>query len=168
MSYVHGVDLATVLRRAGTLPVARVLRIARSVASGLLAAHTAGVVHRDLKPANIMVDDDDEALIMDFGIARSSGGSIAGLRTGSGALPENLRRAAVGVTAGEGVVGTVQYMAPEQAQGQAVDQRADIYAFGLILYDLLVGGHRVSEQYAVFDRDGGAAVRVRVKKARCH
>jgi len=142
MSYVNGVDLATVLRRAGTLPVARVLRIARSVASGLLAAHTAGVVHRDLKPANIMVDDDDEALIMDFGIARSSGGSIAGLRAGRGGFPENLRRAAVGVTAGEGVVGTVEYMAPEQAQGQAVDQRADIYAFGLILYDLLVGGHR--------------------------
>jgi tetratricopeptide (TPR) repeat protein len=118
MTYVKGHDLATVLRREGRLPVARVLKIARQVAAGLAAAHEQGVVHRDLKPANIMVDEDEHALIMDFGIARSVVG---------------------GGTASGGVVGTLFYMAPEQARGEPVDQRADIYAFGLILYDLLLG-----------------------------
>jgi tetratricopeptide (TPR) repeat protein/tRNA A-37 threonylcarbamoyl transferase component Bud32 len=119
MPFIPGEDLSATLRREGRLPVARVLRIARQVASGLAAAHEAGVVHRDLKPPNIMVDPDGNAVIMDFGIARSAsmgGSTVAGT-----------------------VIGTLAYMAPEQARGEAVDQRADIYAFGLILYDMLVG-----------------------------
>ncbi len=72
MPYIDGADLATVLKKTGKLPVPTALRIARDIASGLVAAHDAGVVHRDLKPANIMVDAEDEAIIMDFGIARSS------------------------------------------------------------------------------------------------
>ena len=144
MSYVDGTDLATLLKREGRLPVGRVLHIARPIVSGLIAAHAAQVVHRDLKPANIMIDSDDEALIMDFGIARSTGGAgakpVADL-----ALPANLRRSAtqhMDPTLSGAIVGTVAYMAPEQAKGQAVDERADIYAFGLILYDLLVGQRR--------------------------
>src|SRR5262249_16862523 len=83
MSYVEGADPATIVRRDGRLPVPRVLRIARSVAEGLVEAHKQGVVHRDLKPANIMINaEDDEAMIMDFGIARSTGGSNAARRTG--------------------------------------------------------------------------------------
>jgi tetratricopeptide (TPR) repeat protein len=121
MSYVEGADLATILRRYGKLPVPRVLHLARQIAAGLQAAHEVGVVHRDLKPANIMVDASDHAQIMDFGIARSTGGD-------SGA----------GTVAGT-VVGTIEYMAPEQAQATSADQRADIYSFGLILYDLLLG-----------------------------
>ncbi len=74
MSYVDGADLATRLARDGALPVTEVMRIARQVVAGLVEAHKAGVVHRDLKPANIMIDRAGEALIMDFGIARSSGG----------------------------------------------------------------------------------------------
>src|SRR5207247_854595 len=111
MTYVEGEDLATKLKREGRLQVPRALKVARQVAAGLAAAHEVGVVHRDLKPANIMIDG-DHALIMDFGIARS---------TSSG-----------GETTTHGVLGTLEYMAPEQGRGETADQRVDIYAFGLI------------------------------------
>ena len=118
MPFIQGSDLATILKNRGKLPVSEVLPLARQIVAGLQAAHDAGVVHRDLKPANIMVED-GRALIMDFGIARSTsegGGTVAGA-----------------------VVGTLQCMAPEQAMARPVDHRADIYAFGLILHDTLVG-----------------------------
>ena len=120
------------------------LRIARSVVAGLIEAHKTGVVHRDLKPANIMIDAEDEALIMDFGIARSTGQPVAGPMPGNTTIVGDLRRAAStpDATMLGAVIGTVEYMAPEQAKGQPVDQRADIYAFGLILYDMLVGRPR--------------------------
>jgi tetratricopeptide (TPR) repeat protein len=120
MPYVQGSDLWSILKRDGRLPVGRTLAIMKQVGAGLAAAHKAGVVHRDLKPANIMVGSDDEALIMDFGIARS---------TEAGAT----------MTVGGAVIGTIEYMAPEQAKGESVDARADIYAFGLMLNDLLLG-----------------------------
>jgi serine/threonine protein kinase/Tfp pilus assembly protein PilF len=131
MPYVQGADLLSILKRQGRLPVDRALGIARQVASGLGAAHGAGVVHRDLKPANIMVDAEDGALIMDFGIARST--SSTGFE----------------MTAAGAVVGTLEYMAPEQARGGAVDQRADVYSFGLILYDMLLGRRHASGSSAV-------------------
>src|SRR5438034_7279375 len=144
MAYVNGADLATLIRKHGGQTAAKTLRIARSVVSGLVAAHTAGVVHRDLKPANIMVDATDEALIMDFGIARSTAEPVA--RTGpvNPGRPGARRSLAkyTDATAVGAIVGTVEYMAPEQARGQEVDQRADVYAFGLILYDLLAGQRR--------------------------
>ncbi len=123
MPYVEGDDLDTILAREGRLPVARVLGYARQIAAGLVAAHAAGVVHRDLKPANAIVDRNDHLYLLDFGIARSLTGPRA--------------------TMVAGAIGTIDYMAPEQAQGQAADQRADIYAFGLIVYDLLVGRRRL-------------------------
>src|SRR6266851_9610209 len=128
MPYVQGDDLATILRRDGKLPLARALRFARQLASGLQAAHEAGVVHRDLKPANILVGGDDQALITDFGISTSAGGTATG-----------------------GLVGTLEYMAPEQAKGEAIDARADIYAFGLIVYEMLTGP-RIVPSGAVQDR----------------
>src|SRR5262245_27492148 len=143
MPYVDGVDLATLLKKETKVTVPRALHIARGVVSGLVSAHHAGVVHRDLKPANIMVGDDDEPTIMDFGIARSSGGPGQAPESkgpiGAGQL---LSAAASGATMAGAVIGTVEYMAPEQAKGLPVDQRADIYAFGLILYDMLIGGRR--------------------------
>src|SRR6266540_6769368 len=136
MPYVEGADLASVVKKTGRLPTPKVLRIARAVASGLVAAHAAGVVHRDLKPANIMIDADDEAMIMDFGIARSTGAPVAGHLPGANTIVRNLSRAAANpqATLLGSVVGTLEYMAPEQAKGVHVDQRADVYAFGLILY----------------------------------
>jgi len=119
MPYINGADLATVLKREGRLPVRRALALARQIVAGLRAAHEAGVVHRDLKPANVMIDPDENAVIMDFGIARSVAGA--------------------GATVAGAVVGTLEYMAPEQAMAQPVDHRADIYSFGLILYDMLTG-----------------------------
>lgn len=125
MPFVEGEDLATLLRREGRLPVPRAIAIARQVASGLAAAHEVGVVHRDLKPENIMIAADGGALIMDFGISRSMSGT--GTATALGA-----------------VIGTLEYMAPEQAQGQTVDHRGDIYSFGLVIYDMLVGRQRIA------------------------
>src|SRR5438552_5335294 len=119
MPFVQGDDLKTVLRRDGKLPIARALRLARQIAAGLDAAHEAGVVHRDLKPPNIMIGatgDEEQALIMDFGISASTEEAASGE-----------------------IVGTLEYMAPEQGTGAVVDARADIYAFGLILYEMLVG-----------------------------
>jgi eukaryotic-like serine/threonine-protein kinase len=146
MPYVDGADLATVLKRDGQLPVARVLRIGRAVVSGLVEAHKAGVVHRDLKPANIMINADDEAMIMDFGIARSTGTPSAQAVPGENTIVRGLKVAAANIdaTVFGAVVGTVDYMAPEQAKGLHVDQRADVYAFGLILYDMLVGTPRAA------------------------
>ena len=143
MSYVDGADIATRIQRDGPMPVPAVMQIARQVIAGLVEAHKAGVVHRDLKPANIMIDRDNHALIMDFGIARPSGApkyqsDVANhLPTGVHAKSTLFE-----ATLSGSVVGTMAYMAPEQAAGLDVDQRADIYAFGLILYDMLVGRRR--------------------------
>ena len=127
MPFVEGENLADVLKHQGKVPVPQAIAIAKQVASGLAAAHEVGVVHRDLKPENIMIAADGGALIMDFGISRSVGGT--GTATALGA-----------------VMGTLEYMAPEQAQGQAVDHRADIYSFGLVLYDMLTGRQRIARR----------------------
>jgi serine/threonine protein kinase/Flp pilus assembly protein TadD len=149
MSFVEGEDLATILKREGKLPVQRVLKMARSVVGGLQAAHAVGVIHRDLKPANIMIDADGEGLIMDFGVARSTT-EIA--RTSSKVrLPAGAVSATSAQTMAGSIVGTIEYMAPEQARAEPVDHRADIYAFGLILYDLLLGkirAHRTNSAFA--------------------
>jgi serine/threonine protein kinase len=161
MPFIEGDDLATVLRKSGRLEMASLMAIARQVASGLKAAHDAGVVHRDLKPANIMLGSDSEAVIMDFGIAHTASdqkaAAIASVRktgTLSKSLESELTRVAATMQAGTvagAIVGTVAYMAPEQARGEEVDQRTDIYAFGLILYDLLLGRRRVEDGGAVAD-----------------
>jgi Tfp pilus assembly protein PilF len=128
MPYVQGADLAGILQQSGTLPVPRALAYVKQIVDGLVAAHEAGVIHRDLKPANIMIDADDQALIMDFGIARSPSTSGSGMSK---------------------VVGTLAYMAPEQAQAKPTDQRADVYALGMMFREMLVGRTRGDEQQTV-------------------
>ena len=121
MEFVQGADLGLVLKRQGKMAVGRALAIAHQIAEGLGAVHKAGIVHRDLKPANVILDAEDHARLTDFGIARAVDAKTLYTMPGS-------------------VVGTLDYMAPEQARGDAADQRSDIYALGLILYDLLAGG----------------------------
>ena len=144
MPYLEGSDLASVLKREGKLSVAAALPIVRDVAAGLVAAHEAGIVHRDLKPANIMILS-DHAVIMDFGIARSSTGFTPSSRPDGGVPARelaSLRSVKAGLhsaTVAGTVLGTVEYMAPEQAKGQPLDQRADLYALGLMFADMLLG-----------------------------
>lgn len=119
MEYVPGEDLKGMIRMMGQLGTGKALSIAKQVCEGLSEAHRLGVVHRDLKPSNIMIDKEGNARIMDFGIARSlSEKSITG----------------VGM-----MIGTPEYMSPEQVEGKEVDQRSDIYSLGVILYELVTG-----------------------------
>ncbi len=119
MEYVSGEDLKSTLRRVGPLSTGKVVYIAKQVCEGLLEAHKLGVVHRDLKPQNIMIDKKGHAHIMDFGIARSMKSK--------------------GVTTSGMMIGTPEYMSPEQVEGKPVDVRADIYAMGVILYEMTTG-----------------------------
>src|SRR5215207_5408862 len=122
MPYVEGESLRDRLRREGQLAVDDALRITREVANGLDFAHRHGVVHRDVKPENILVSD-GHALVADFGISRALAAN-----EGDEALTET------GVS-----VGTPAYMSPEQATGQQVDARTDVYALGAVLYEMLAG-----------------------------
>ncbi len=119
MEYVPGEDLRNSIRRFGQLPIGKSISIANQICEGLAEAHRLGVVHRDLKSNNIMIDKEGNARIMDFGIARSV--KTEGL-TDSGVM-----------------IGTPEYMSPEQVEGKEVDQRSDIYALGVILYEMLTG-----------------------------
>jgi eukaryotic-like serine/threonine-protein kinase len=119
MEFVPGEDLKKFIRKSGQLGAGRAVSIARQVCDGLTEAHHLGVVHRDLKPQNIMLDEDGNARIMDFGIARSLSGK--------------------GITGAGVMIGTPEYMSPEQVEGKDVDQRSDIYSLGTILYEMLTG-----------------------------
>ncbi len=119
MEYVQGEDLRSVLRRQGKLAPAEAVEIMEQVASGLAAAHREGIIHRDLKPGNIMRASDGRVLVMDFGLARSL-------------TSDGLTRTGM-------MLGTMEYMSPEQAQGKELDARSDIFTVGLILYELLTG-----------------------------
>ncbi len=119
MEYVRGEDLKSLIHRTKTLSVGTAVSIARQVADGLSEAHKLGIVHRDLKPGNVMIDKEGQAKIMDFGIAR--------------AMREK------GITGEGAIIGTPEYMSPEQVDGKEADQRADLYALGVILFEMVTG-----------------------------
>lgn len=119
MEYVSGEDLKSFIRRSKQLAIGTAISIAKQVCDGLAEAHRLGVVHRDLKPSNIMIDRDGNARIMDFGIARSL--------------------KAKGITGAGVMIGTPEYMSPEQVEGKEVDQRSDIYSLGAIFYEMVTG-----------------------------
>jgi serine/threonine protein kinase/tetratricopeptide (TPR) repeat protein len=161
MTFIEGEDLLHILKREGTVSVPEALRMLRPVVEGLIAAHDADVVHRDLKPANIMVEPaTGESYIMDFGIARSATTGDSTLEKElAGTKPRHHSRTGDETEVGA-VVGTLQYMAPEQFAGKSIDQRADLYSFGLIFYDILVGRQRSKGAESAF-----AEFRGRVEKA---
>jgi TolB-like protein/Tfp pilus assembly protein PilF/tRNA A-37 threonylcarbamoyl transferase component Bud32 len=119
MEYVHGENLKSMIQMMGGLTVGAVLSIGKQVCDGLAEAHSLGVVHRDLKPQNIMIDLGGNAKIMDFGIARSTREK--------------------GITDASVLIGTPEYMSPEQAEAKEVDSRSDIYSLGVILYEMATG-----------------------------
>lgn len=119
MEYVPGEDLKSMLRMTKQLSVGTAIRVAKQVCEGLVEAHKLGVVHRDLKPSNIMIDREGKVRIMDFGIARSAESK--------------------GITREGRMVGTPEYMSPEQVDGYKADQRSDIYSLGAILFEMLTG-----------------------------
>jgi tetratricopeptide (TPR) repeat protein len=131
MACVEGSDLKSVLEAEGRLPLRRALRIVSQIGSALDAAHARGLVHRDVKPANILVGEGDRAYLSDFGVVKELTGNGT-TRTGT-------------------FVGTIEYCAPEQIEGRAVDARTDVYALACVLYECLVGE-------APFHRDSDVAV----------
>jgi serine/threonine protein kinase/tetratricopeptide (TPR) repeat protein len=119
MEYVPGEDLKSMIRMSGQLSTGMTIKVAKQVCDGLTEAHRLGVIHRDLKPNNIMIDKQGDARIMDFGIARLL--------------------KAKGITGAGIMIGTPEYMSPEQVEGKEVDQRSDIYSLGVVLYEMVTG-----------------------------
>jgi serine/threonine protein kinase/Tol biopolymer transport system component len=143
MELVAGDDLAARIS-AGRIPLEDALPIARQIAQALEAAHEAGIVHRDLKPGNIKIRDDGAVKVLDFGLAKAPGPAQAprlkpqadldGAGIGSASAVTSPAMTQLGV-----VLGTAAYMSPEQAKGRPVDRRADVWAFGVVLYEMLTG-----------------------------
>jgi eukaryotic-like serine/threonine-protein kinase len=131
LELVEGETLADCLLR-GPLPVSEAAAVARQIADALDAAHEKGIVHRDLKPSNIKITPDDVVKVLDFGLAKATGDELAADVAQSPTIT-------VGGTGSGVILGTVGYMSPEQARGRVVDKRADIWAFGCVLYEMLTG-----------------------------
>ena len=153
MELVDGPTLADRLD-AGTLPLDETLSIARQIVAALDAAHSQGIVHRDLKPANIKVRDDGTVKVLDFGLAKLASADLSG----SGPALANSPTLTAQSTQFGTIVGTAAYMSPEQAKGKPVDKRADIWAFGAVLFEMLAGrplfeGDTISELLASVLRD---------------
>ena len=137
MELVEGEDLSTVIAR-GPFPLTDALPIAKQIAEALEAAHELGIIHRDLKPANIKVRADGMVKVLDFGLAKA----LSQARTAGAAAADLANSPTItspAMTEKGLILGTAAYMAPEQARGRAVDKRADIWAFGVVLFEMLTG-----------------------------
>ena len=121
MAFVEGQDLQHIIRDNPKMPMERILKFAQQIAEALAAAHAEGVVHRDLKPQNLLVDKNDQIFVCDFGLAKS------------------FEEGAIGMTRTGAFLGTPRYMSPEQVEGKPADGRADLYSYGLILYEMVTG-----------------------------
>ncbi len=153
MEMIEGEDLAARLKR-GAIPIDESIVIARQIAEGLEEAHEHGIVHRDLKPANIKLTPDGKVKVLDFGLARayeSNGTSSAPDVSHSPTMSRHMTEAGM-------IMGTAAYMSPEQARGKTVDKRADIWSFGVVLFEMLTGerlfaGETVSDTLAAVLKD---------------
>ncbi len=150
MELIEGRSLAHELRRKKALPLDELLKIGVQVAEGLAAAHASDIVHRDLKPGNIMLTKDGRAKILDFGLAKPLQAAQRGdvVLSEAETISEELTREGL-------VVGTAAYMSPEQARGVALDARSDVFAFGIMLYEM-VAGHRP------FQGDSASTTRLKI------
>jgi len=133
MEFVSGRTLASLIPSRG-LPLSRALRYAIAIADAVARAHQAGIVHRDLKPSNVIVTDEDRVKVLDFGLAK--------LLEPVAQSDEVVTQAAATTAIGT-LVGSTPYMSPEQAQGQEVDTRSDIFSFGALLYEMVTGRRAV-------------------------
>ena len=135
LEFVEGDDLAMRLER-GAIPVEEAIAYARQIVDALEAAHEKGIVHRDLKPANIKVTSDGAVKVLDFGLAKAYEADVALAGANAARSPTMTR---LGATEAGVIMGTAAYMSPEQARGRTVDKRSDIWAFGVVLFEMLTG-----------------------------
>jgi hypothetical protein len=143
MELVTGKTLTDLIPRGG-LRVPQALNYALQMTDALAAAHSVGIVHRDLKPGNIMITDSGLAKILDFGLAK-----LVESEDGTSLQSRDIEATGAGLTIEGAILGTVAYMSPEQAQGQKVDTRTDIFSFGAVLYEMLTGRHAFDGDSAV-------------------
>ena len=125
--WVEGTELGTLIQDHGPLEAGRAARIAAQIASALAVAHEKGLVHRNVKPSNVILTPEDHAYLTDFGLAKRA-------------------ETAAGLTAADQVLGTVDYVAPEQIEGSEPDARGDVYSLGCVLYEMLAGGAPFADQ----------------------
>ena len=159
MELVEGEDLSQRIAR-GPIPVDEALPIAKQIAEALEAAHEQGIIHRDLKPANIKVRSDGTVKVLDFGLAKAMAPIASAPNVSQSPTITTPAMTQAGI-----ILGTAAYMSPEQARGKAADKRADIWAFGCVLFEMLTGQRAFEGDGCIRHAGGGLAPRHRLDGA---